>query len=61
MRYDFEWNPTKTMKKEDDFSKGERGKFSHPDVEFHIPIYLEPDLAEFVQTLATEIGSKEAT
>lgn len=49
------------MKKEDDFSKGERGKFYHPDVEFHIPIYLEPDLAEFVQTLATEIGSKEAT
>ena len=44
------------MKKEYDFSKGERGKFYHPDAEFHIPIYLEPDLAEFIQMLATKKG-----
>ena len=44
------------MKKEYDFSKGVRGKFYHPEAEFHLPIYLEADLSEFVQTLATEKG-----
>ena len=42
------------MKKEYDFSKGERGKFYHPDAEFHLPIYLEADVSEFIQMLATE-------
>jgi len=37
-----------------DFSKGERGKFYHPDAEFNLPIYLEPEIAEFVEKLATE-------
>jgi hypothetical protein len=32
------------MKAEYDFSKGERGKFHHPDAEFTFPVSLEPDL-----------------
>lgn len=35
-----------------DFSHGERGKFYHPDARFHLPIYLEPDIAEFLQAIA---------
>lgn len=42
------------MKKEYDFSKGERGKFYNPDGEFNLPIYLEPEIADFVQKLAAE-------
>lgn len=40
------------MRKEYDFSKGERGKFYHPNVELNLPIYLEPDVAKFVRELA---------
>jgi len=40
------------MKKEYDFSKGERGKFYDPDVELCLPIYLEPDIADFMRQLA---------
>lgn len=40
------------MKQEYDFSQAERGKFYHPDTQFHIPIYLEPDIADFLQRLA---------
>ncbi|MEW6351211.1 MAG: hypothetical protein AB1646_19305 [Thermodesulfobacteriota bacterium] len=43
-----------------DFSRGERGKFYHPDVELHLPVYLDPDVAAFIGELAdrkgTEIG-----
>ena len=42
------------MKKAYDFSKGIRGKFYDPDAEFNLPIYLEPEIAEFVQKLAVE-------
>lgn len=42
------------MKKENDFSKGVRGKFYNADAEFNLPIYLEPEIAEFVQKLAEE-------
>jgi hypothetical protein len=42
------------MKKEYDFSKGVRGKFYNADAEFNLPIYLEPEIAEFVEKLATE-------
>jgi S-adenosylmethionine:diacylglycerol 3-amino-3-carboxypropyl transferase len=42
------------MKAEYDFSKGIRGKFYYPNTEFNLPIYLEPEIAEFVQKLATE-------
>jgi hypothetical protein len=40
------------MRKEYDFSKGERGKFYRPGVELNLPIYLEPDVARFVRELA---------
>ena len=42
------------MKKEYDFSKGERGKFYHPLAQFNLPIYLDPEIAEFVKKLAVE-------
>lgn len=40
------------MKKEYDFSKGERGKFYHPDAELNFPIYLKPEIADFLHNLA---------
>jgi hypothetical protein len=40
------------MKKEYDFSKGERGKFYRSDAELSIPIYLEPDVAKVVRSSA---------
>lgn len=42
------------MKNEYNFSKGERGKFYNADAEFNLPIYLEPEIAEFVGKLANE-------
>lgn len=49
------------MKKEYDFSKAERGKFYHPDVELNIPIYLEPDVAEVVRARANKQDVDMAT
>ncbi len=40
------------MKPEYDFSKAERGKFYKPDTSFEFPIYLEPDVNEFLNKLA---------
>ncbi len=40
------------MKKHYDFSKGERGKFYHPEAELSIPIYLEPDVAKVFRSSA---------
>lgn len=42
------------MKKEYDFSKGVRGKFHNPDGEFDLPIYLDREIADFVQKLSIE-------
>lgn len=42
------------MKKEYDFSEGVRGKFYNAGAEFNLPIYLEPEIAEFVHKLAIE-------
>jgi hypothetical protein len=42
------------MKAEYDFSKGTRGKFYRPDATFSFPIYLEPDVSEFMSKLAEE-------
>jgi len=42
------------MRAEYDFSQGERGKFFHPDAEFSFPVYLEPDVGDFVSQLADE-------
>ena len=35
------------MKKEYDFSKGERGKFFRPGARLNLPVYLEPDLRDY--------------
>ena len=42
------------MKPEYDFSKGERGKFYHPDAVYTFPVYLEPDVDEYLSKLADE-------
>ena len=35
------------MKKEYDFSKGERGKFFRPGAKLNLPVYLEQDLRDY--------------
>ena len=42
------------MKKEYDFSKGERGKFYQLEVELHMPIYLDQEVLETLQKLANK-------
>ncbi len=42
------------MKAEYDFSKGERGKFYHPEAVFSLPVYLESDVSDFMSQLADE-------
>ena len=42
------------MKEEYDFSKAERGKFYHPDAVFHLPVYLDPDVGDFLSKLAEQ-------
>jgi hypothetical protein len=37
------------VKKEYDFSKGERGKFYHPEAKFNLPVYLDPDIEKFLR------------
>jgi hypothetical protein len=40
------------MKKEYDFSEGEWGKFYRPNLRLNLPIYLEEDIADFIQKYA---------
>ena len=40
------------MKKEYDFSKGEKGKFYNPNAEFYIPIYLDREILEVLEKVA---------
>jgi len=40
------------MKEEYDFSKGERGKFYHPDAKLNLPIYLDREAYSFVEQVA---------
>ncbi|MCK4659714.1 MAG: hypothetical protein KAV82_09365 [Phycisphaerae bacterium] len=40
------------MKKEYDFSKGERGKFYRPDATLNLPVYLDEDVRNFVEDIA---------
>ncbi len=44
------------MKREYDFSGGERGKFYHADSELEIPIYLDPEVADFLGKIAAKRG-----
>ena len=42
------------MKKEYDFSHGERGKFYKPNIKLNIPVYLDDDVFIFVNNIAKE-------
>ncbi len=42
------------MKKEYDFSKGERGRFYRPDMKLNIPIYLDEEVSAFVEKIASK-------
>jgi len=44
------------MKDEYDFSGAERGKFHQPDAEFYFPVYLRPEIAQFIEKLAGKKG-----
>ena len=46
------------MKKEYDFSKGERGKFYRADTTLRIPVYLDPTVAAFLRKVADEQGTE---
>ncbi len=49
------------MKKEYDFSKGERGKFYNPNLKLNLPIYLEPEIMTFVESIAKKKKSDLST
>ena len=44
------------MRKEYDFSKGERGKFYRPYMKLNIPIYLDEEVLAFVEKIASKKG-----
>jgi hypothetical protein len=44
------------MKKEYDFSGGERGKFYYADAELDLPVYLDPEVAAFLRKVAAKKG-----
>jgi hypothetical protein len=44
------------MRKEYDFSKGERGKFYHPEMKLNIPVYLDEEVSAFVDKIASKKG-----
>jgi hypothetical protein len=44
------------MRKEYDFSKGERGRFYRPDMRLNIPIYLDEEVGAFVEKIASKKG-----
>jgi len=44
------------MQDEYDFSKGERGKFSRPQVRIHLPLYLDNDVQVALAKLARAKG-----
>ena len=44
------------MKPEYDFTQGERGKFFRPDAEIRLPIYLDPDVQEYLAQRAARKG-----
>ncbi len=40
------------MKKEYDFSKGERGKFFQNNIKLNLPVYLDDEVLQFVESIA---------
>jgi len=49
------------MRKEYDFSKGERGKFYRQDAKLNIPIYLDEEILAFIEEIANKKGSDYST
>ena len=49
------------MGKQYDFSKGERGRFHHPDMKVNIPIYLEDEVSAFVDKIVSKKGIEQRT
>lgn len=49
-------NKDSEMEPEYDFSQGERGKFYNPETVLHLPVYLEPDIEEYIRVLAERTG-----
>jgi hypothetical protein len=49
------------MKKEYDFSKGERGKFYHKDVKLNIPVYLDESTLKFIESIAEKRNTDNTT
>jgi hypothetical protein len=49
------------MKKEYDFSKGERGKFYHKDAKLNIPVYLDESTLSFVESIAEKRKTDNTT
>ncbi|SPD71804.1 conserved hypothetical protein [uncultured Desulfobacterium sp.] len=45
------------MRKEYDFSKGERGKFYRTDAKLNLPIYLDDEILKFVENIAKRKGT----
>jgi hypothetical protein len=44
------------MHDEYDFSRAERGKFNRPDVELHLPVYLDNDVLNYFEERARSKG-----
>jgi len=49
------------MEQEYDFSAGERGKFYKKNVRLNMPIYMEPENQNFIETLASKKGLDVST
>lgn len=45
------------MKKEYNFSKGERGTFYRQEAEMYLPIYIEPDMMEVLKNFRRKKAS----
>jgi hypothetical protein len=49
------------MKNEYDFSQGERGKFYDAEAQLDLPVYLDPDVAAFLNKVASQKGVEVET
>jgi hypothetical protein len=49
------------MKQEYDFSKGECGKFYNAEAQLEMPVYLELDVAAFLNRAACQTGTEVET
>jgi len=49
------------MKKQYDFSQGERGKFYRPNAEMKIPVYLDAENLSFVERIAQKKNKNIST